>query len=127
MHGINQIKAMNGGSRRRLTEERVGNLREAEALARDEGLHLVKPMERVERSLLEGTDGIRAISLGGVQGKPAWHGEYRGLSDSGTWYKVRNVDEPLCYSTPEYALAAARLHRDEERVRYEAAFGQNHS
>jgi hypothetical protein len=49
MHGLNEIKAMNGPSRKRLTHERVNNIREAEALAREEGL-LIEPCRRSPRA-----------------------------------------------------------------------------
>jgi hypothetical protein len=49
MHGLNEIKAMNGPSRKRLTHERVNNIREAEALAREEGL-LIEPRRRSPRA-----------------------------------------------------------------------------
>lgn len=76
--------------------------------------------------VVSGTEGIRAAKIGAVQGAPAWHGEYRAID--GRWGKVRNNDaKAICYSTPEYALAAARLYRDEELVRHEAAFGQDQS
>src|SRR4051812_34749639 len=49
MHGLKEIKAMNGPSRKRLTHERVNNIREAEALAREEGL-LIEPCRRSPRA-----------------------------------------------------------------------------
>lgn len=87
----------------------------------------VRPYGESDAEIVSGTDGIRAARIGAVQGAPAWHGEYQTRAD-GLWGKVRNNDaRAICYSTPEYALAAARLYRDEELVRHEAAFGQDYS
>lgn len=58
-------------------------------------------------------DGLRAIPVGNVQGAPAYHGEYREVSDRGTiWHKVlNNAQLPIVYATPKAALDAARWHR----------------
>jgi hypothetical protein len=48
-----------------------------------------------------------------VTNAPAYYGEYR----VGTvWHTVLNNSQlPICYTTPEYALAAALLHFDAAR------------
>lgn len=63
-------------------------------------------------------DGLRAVpakpvtELGGV--RPAYHGEYRIVSDEGTcWHKVVNDDEgPIVYKIPEAAITAAEYVRN---------------
>ena len=45
-----------------------------------------------------------------VNNAPAYHGEYRG-ADGVTWTKVLNNSQlPICYTTPEAAIAAALLY-----------------
>jgi len=62
-------------------------------------------------------DGLRAVPaepvtyLGGS--RPAYHGEYRVVSDAGTvWHKaVNRHDSPIIYALPEAALLGAKLAR----------------
>lgn len=64
-------------------------------------------------------DGIRAVPatpvayLGGT--RPAYHGEYRSVTDDGTkWLKVVNKhDQPISYALPEAALIEAKDQRNE--------------
>jgi hypothetical protein len=64
-------------------------------------------------------DGVRAVPatpvayLGGT--RPAYHGEYRSVTDDGTkWLKVVNKhDQPISYALPEAALIAAKDQRNE--------------
>lgn len=65
-------------------------------------------------------DGLRAVPakpvkhLGGQ--RPAYHGEYREVTDNGTvWHKVTNeLGLPIAYGLPEAALVNAKERRDEK-------------
>lgn len=62
-----------------------------------------------------GPETIRAVPRvrNRVTNAPAYHGEYR---VGAVWHKVLNNSQlPICYTTPEYALAAALLHFDAAR------------
>jgi hypothetical protein len=65
-------------------------------------------------------DGLRAVPaepvkfLGGS--RPAYHGEYRIVSDAGTvWHKVKKNHEPVVYKIPEAAITAAEEVRNFRR------------
>lgn len=55
-------------------------------------------------------DGLRAVPVGAVQGRPTYHGEFRQVTDNGTiWRTVHSQSGPIAYATPEAALGGALL------------------
>lgn len=54
-------------------------------------------------------DGLRAVPAHPYEGKRAYHGEFRQVSDEGTvWRVVANTTGPICYATAEAAIHGAR-------------------
>jgi hypothetical protein len=127
MRDLEGIAEINGPRCAELQAERAQNVKAQSipALAkRIQTLHA----DRVEQRQRVNGEGFtpeivsgtltRAVRCALVQGRHAWHGEYRllersGLDPSRGWRKVCNSDQqPIVYTTPGYAIGAAVLHRE---------------
>ena len=118
MRDLQGIAEINGPRRVDLQAERAENIKK-NSTPQWGGLFQTLHGERVEeRARVNGFPGpgtVRAVPRvrNRVTNAPAYHGEY---CIGTVWHKVlNNAQLPICYTTPEYALAAALLHFDAAR------------
>src|ERR1035437_7298368 len=119
MRDLQGIAEINGPRRAELQAERASAIRAAHFLAAPARAIQAAHGERVEErarvnGFHPGPGVIRAVPR--VRNRetnaPAYHGEYRSV-DGVTWIKVLNNSQlPICYATPEAALAAALLYHE---------------
>jgi hypothetical protein len=105
MRDLQGIAEINGPRRVELQAERAANIEVATAA--------VEERARVHA----GPGTVRALPRvrNRVNNAPAYHGEYRSV-DGKAWIKVLNNSQlPICYTTPEAAIAAALLYHGTAR------------